>query len=128
MGGQAARDPCCRATAPRRGAGSLGTPCARDSPAWRRYRILELRYQAGNDARSIQGTLAISKGEYYREHREAIQAVVDVLWERFGARNAGGEGVSAVRDQPRLRPRLPLPVPLTALIGATRIWRWPGKR
>lgn len=98
------------------------------SSAWRRYRILELRYEEGGDARTIQATLAIGQAEYYREHREAIQAVVAVLWERFAASETGpaamptappGAGLEylRLRDLPRLRPRSPLPVPLTDLIG-----------
>lgn len=102
------------------------TPSA--APAWRRYRILELRYEEGRDAQAARAALAISESEYYREHRDAIQAVVALLWHRWVAPGEGQVQVRAASDRgaqkpfrlpdvPRLRLRSSPPAPLTRLIG-----------
>jgi CheY-like chemotaxis protein len=57
---------------------------ATTSKAYRRYRVLELRYIEGLDPLEIEEQLTISKSEYYREHAEALAGLVSLvreLWE-----------------------------------------------
>ena len=53
------------------------------SKEWRRYRLMELRYIEAMDPQSVADQLAISRRQYYREHATAIEAVADLLWERY---------------------------------------------
>lgn len=97
------------------------------SPARRRYAILAMRYVEGGDAKTIQAKLAIGRSEYYKEHQEAVGAVVGLLRARWqigedigsvrGAVDAEGPGSFRLYEVPRRRPPPSLPVPLTGLIG-----------
>ena len=59
-----------------------GSSVTAASHAWRAYRILELRYVAGNEVGDVAAQLALSKRQYHREHHRAIEAVASVLRER----------------------------------------------
>ncbi|MGH2371363.1 MAG: hypothetical protein ACRDI2_24580, partial [Chloroflexota bacterium] len=60
--------------------GSNGTEGTR---AWRRHRLLHLRYVDALPPPAVQATLRISKAEYYREHDEALAAVASLLAEHL---------------------------------------------
>jgi len=49
----------------------------------RRHQILELRYARGLDAPEVQARLGIAKTHYYRQHQEALAALVSRLRERW---------------------------------------------
>jgi CheY-like chemotaxis protein len=53
------------------------------SPAWRGYRILELRYLEDRPAADVMLHLGLSKTQYHREHNRALHAVASVLWESW---------------------------------------------
>ena len=53
------------------------------SPEWRGYRILYQRYVEGLDTEEITAELAISRSQFYREHRKAVDAVAALLWDRI---------------------------------------------
>lgn len=53
------------------------------SPEWRGYRILYIRYVEGLDVEEITAELAISRSQFYREHRKALDAVAALLWDRI---------------------------------------------
>jgi CheY-like chemotaxis protein len=60
------------------------------SREWRRHRLLSLRYADGLAAQAVADQLAISRRHYYRAHEEAIQAIAQIVWQRFEA-DAGSE-------------------------------------
>jgi CheY-like chemotaxis protein len=62
------------------------------SPEWRGYRILYLRCVEGLDTDEIATELAISRSQFYREHRKALDAVAALLWDRISRSKALGEG------------------------------------
>jgi CheY-like chemotaxis protein len=56
-----------------------------DSPslvAAERYRILYHRFIEGLSAQEVANELALSKSQFYREQKEALDAVVALLWEQ----------------------------------------------
>jgi CheY-like chemotaxis protein len=53
------------------------------SREWRRHRLMVLRYVEAMEPQSVADQLAISRRQYYREHAAAIEAVADILWERY---------------------------------------------
>ncbi|MEX1021259.1 MAG: response regulator [Litorilinea sp.] len=55
------------------------------SPPWRRYRLMSMRYLEGIDAQVVADQLAISRRHFYRERDTAIEAVSDILWQRYMA-------------------------------------------
>ena len=59
-----------------------------DSRKWRGYRILSGRYVEGQTAQESMEDLAISRRQYFREQRKALQALVNLLWEKL----PGSEG------------------------------------
>jgi hypothetical protein len=66
-----------------------------NAKAWRRYRLLKLRYAEAHDAAEVQRRLALGKSQYYREHEAALASLVAVIEEltradRGGARADGG--------------------------------------
>ncbi len=56
------------------------------SRAWRRHRLMVLRYVDGLDPQAVADQLAISRRHFYREHEAAIQAIASILWNRYVAR------------------------------------------
>jgi predicted ATPase len=49
------------------------------SRAWRRHRLLELRYVEALDPPLVREQLGIEKSQYYREHARAVDALVALL-------------------------------------------------
>ena len=62
-----------------------GTGAPVFSRAWRRYRLMYLRYIEGLDPQAVADQLAISRRQYYREHAEALEVISDILWNRYVA-------------------------------------------
>ena len=100
---------------------------ARD-PAGRRFQLLTLRYVEGLEVANVQTRLAVSRSEYFREQRRALDAVVSVLRERWNPLVDGPDitppPLRSLRDAeerasrngaPRAAPLLPLP--LNSFIG-----------
>lgn len=54
-----------------------------DSPEWRGYRILSSRYVEGQSPQEIMEEMAISRRQYFREQRKALQALVSLLREKL---------------------------------------------
>jgi len=54
-----------------------------NSPEWRGYRILSSRYVEGQSPQEIMEELAISRRQYFREQRKALQALVSLLREKL---------------------------------------------
>ncbi len=52
------------------------------SPDWRSYKILELRYVQGLNWVEVMDKLGLSKSHYYRTHTLALEAVAQMLWEK----------------------------------------------
>lgn len=71
-----------------------GAGIAATSRAWRSYRILELRYVAGNEVEDVIEEVALSKRQYHREHNRALQAVASILWEGWQLANRWTEVTS----------------------------------
>ena len=71
---------------------------AEDARLWRGYYVLTSRYVEGREVSAIMEELAISERQFYREHRKALGALVDVIWEKLNwveRRSAGGPQVGA---------------------------------
>ncbi len=58
------------------------------SHEWRRHRLLVLHHVDGLDPQTVANRLGISRRHFYREHRTAIAALADLLWERCKDRAA----------------------------------------
>lgn len=83
-----------------------GTPA--ESPDWRAYNILELRYIEGLSVGEVAGQLGLSQSQYFRDQARVLEAVTALLWERYErarspeAPRAAAEGASrreAVRSE-----------------------------
>jgi CheY-like chemotaxis protein len=55
------------------------------SREWRRHRLLMLRYIDGLTTQAVSDQLSISRRHFYREHREALEVVANILWQRLVA-------------------------------------------
>lgn len=53
------------------------------SPDWRAYRILELRYIEGLTPPEVMQQLALSRSYYFREQARMLDALTTTLWERW---------------------------------------------
>jgi CheY-like chemotaxis protein len=53
------------------------------SREWRRHRLMARRYKNGLDPKEVTQEIAVSRRQYYREHDAAIEAIVDILWDRY---------------------------------------------
>ena len=53
------------------------------SRQWRRYQLLVLRYVDGLDPRAVAEELTISRRQYFREQKAALQTIADILWDRY---------------------------------------------
>ena len=82
----------------------LGTP--HRSTAWRAYRCLCLRYQELLPMPDVADELGISERQCRRDHHEAMEAIVSMLWERYGTHAAPGAVVASASTAP------PTPTPL----------------
>ncbi len=54
-----------------------------DGREMRRYRLLCMRYSEGMASKAVADELAISLRHYYREHDAAVEAVAQILWQRY---------------------------------------------
>jgi len=52
----------------------------------RRHRLMVLRYVKALDPSAVADQLTISRRHYYREHKIAIRALADILWDRHVVR------------------------------------------
>jgi predicted ATPase len=92
------------------------------APAWRRHRLVALRYVEGLDVAAACRQLGISPSEYHREHRLGLAAIVAALQERtdLGAPGApsvaGGPGEDAAPAAGEVR-RQNLPIQVTSFVG-----------
>jgi len=65
------------------------------SRAWRRHRILRLRYVEAMDIAAVCNELSISRRTFYRELKEAVRAVSELLYDRREEDSGDGSGLSA---------------------------------
>jgi CheY-like chemotaxis protein len=66
------------------------------SPDWRAYRILELRYIEGLSPSEVMDQLALGRSQYYRDQARVLEALTDVLWHRW--QKARGQARSAADE------------------------------
>ncbi len=52
------------------------------SREWRRHRLVWMRYVEALDSQTVADKLSISRRQYYREHRMAVEAIANILWSR----------------------------------------------
>ena len=90
--GQALRHRLLGAIARLRPAGKAGEAAA---GAWRRHRLLELRYVEALPRAAVQEQLGLEKSQYYREHARAVDALVAVLAGDFRGDGAAEAGPAA---------------------------------
>lgn len=53
------------------------------SREWRRYRLMVERYKNGKEPVEVWQEIAVSRRQYYREHRAALDAIAGILWQRY---------------------------------------------
>jgi len=53
------------------------------SPDWRGYRILELRYIEGMSPDEVMNELALGRSQYFRDQARVLELLTDVLWNRW---------------------------------------------
>lgn len=70
------------------------------SPDWRRYRILELRYLEGLSPQEVMQRISLAKSQYYREQARILEMVADQLWEQAQARMAAPAAAAEPADVP----------------------------
>lgn len=63
-----------------------GTPA--QSPDWRRFRILEVRYIEGLSVAECLEELALGRSQFYRDHASALERIVEILWQDAQKRRA----------------------------------------
>src|SRR5206468_7875018 len=63
--------------------------------AWRRHRLLELRYVEALAPERVQEQLGIEKSQYYREHARALEAVVSLLAQQWPAAARANEALTS---------------------------------
>jgi predicted ATPase len=97
------------------------------SPAWRTYRLLELRYLEAHEPAAVQAQLGISRSQFYRDQARALQAVASVLAAQWGPERTREAAhphrlpASSVPSQaPTERPRGWLPRVLSSFVGRER--------
>jgi CheY-like chemotaxis protein len=54
-----------------------------NSREWRGYHILSSRYIEGHDSREVMLELGIGERQFYREQHRAIEALAQLLWEKY---------------------------------------------
>jgi CheY-like chemotaxis protein len=50
------------------------------APDWRIYRTFELRYIEGLSANEAMEQLAVSKSQFFRDHAEGLEHILEILW------------------------------------------------
>ncbi len=72
------------------------------SPDWRAYRILELRYIEGLTPSEVMQQLVLSRSYYFREQARMLEALTTLLWEQWQQRSppAPAGGTDAPPEQP----------------------------
>lgn len=58
-------------------------PAQAQSPEWRAYRLLELRYIDGLSPSEVMQQLALSRSHFFREQTRMLDALTTVLWEQW---------------------------------------------
>lgn len=53
------------------------------SPDWRAYHILELRYIEGLPTLEAMNRLGLARSQYFREQGRALEGLITILWERW---------------------------------------------
>jgi non-specific serine/threonine protein kinase len=110
------------ALAPTLDAEDCGSPPRRPTleRAVRRHRVMALRYLDGMPVAAVQQRLHISRAECFRAQQEGVQAVADLLRDRW--RSAPAAHASSTHPPAGGRPTCParLPVPLTSFVGRER--------
>lgn len=53
------------------------------SPDWRAYRILEMRYIGGFPPLEVMHQLGLARSQYFREQARALEGLTNMLWERW---------------------------------------------
>ncbi|HUX87396.1 MAG TPA: AAA family ATPase [Chloroflexota bacterium] len=94
--------------------------------ARRGFHVLQLRYVKALEVPDICARLGVSRSEFYREHRRAVDAVVSSLWERWWPENdktsvslsavVGDSGRCSAEDERYTNPSRP-PRYLTRFVG-----------
>jgi CheY-like chemotaxis protein len=72
------------------------------SPDWRAYRILELRYIEGLTPPEVMQQLALSRSYYFREQARMLEALTTMLWEQWQQRRPAAPPDPEQPDQPDL--------------------------
>ena len=83
-----------------------GTGVPAQSHDWRAYRILELRYIEGLSPSEAMRRLALGKSQFFRDQARVLDALVNVLWERW--RKSGERVASATGGNGTTREELVL--------------------
>jgi len=65
------------------------------SPDWRAYRILELRYIEGLSPPEVMQQLALSRSYFFREQARMLEALTTILWEQWQQRPPAPAGDEA---------------------------------
>ncbi|MCX6040815.1 MAG: response regulator [Caldilinea sp.] len=78
------------------------SPAQQGSSAWRAFRILELRYIEGLSPADTMTELAISRSQFFKEQARMVDAIVDLLWQKYGAASPPNADATAA-DGPRSR-------------------------
>jgi CheY-like chemotaxis protein len=55
------------------------------SREWRRYQLLMQRYVDGMDPTVVAEEIAVSRRQYFREQKAALDTIADILWNRYVA-------------------------------------------
>lgn len=70
------------------------------SREWRRHRLMVMRYVEAQDPQSVASRLAISRRQYYREHKAAIEAVAGILRARHLVSRSRRQVEASAPDEP----------------------------
>jgi CheY-like chemotaxis protein len=111
-------------------------PVAADSPRWRRYRYLQLRYVEGERVERVVAALGISERQARREHQAALQELAALLFQPSVAPSGGPSPDDDQRRSGRLGPEAAAPPtagraaaePRADGDGSAERWFWPGAR
>ncbi len=67
---------------------------------WLGYRLLRLRYIESLSQAEVCQELGLGRTAYYDYHRDALEAVTDILWERYDQEQASSRSVVAPTREP----------------------------